>query len=170
MRFSFKSFLRITQLVFVCLIALAACTHQPTQTPQNPLVYHGIGFSHWTNDPEIEILDYRFGDGKDHPRKGMQAIIDRGLPLDSVSAYATMPLTDRVYVKWRNKKDSTVREETVTFRDELPSKVHMHEIYFLVKQTGLEVYLIWPEPRPQNAPILVRGLGASKVTRLHPKP
>lgn len=65
-----------------------------------------------------------------------------------------MILGDTLYVKWRIKATDKVYEDTVDLKSRLPKDVTDHRIYFVIKDTQLWVYLISPEGRPKDFPIV----------------
>lgn len=80
-----------------------------------------------------------------------------------------MILGDTLYVKWRLKATGEVLEDTVDLKSRLPRDISGHEIYFVIKEQLLWVYLVSPHRRPEDFPMVgPRKFRFYKVFSIYP--
>ena len=135
------------------------------------IVMHSFGFSTIQDSPDIEVLDYRYGNSKQPGARPPAWALKENRVSQGTSTHGEMLRGDELYVKWRIKSTGSVHEDTVDLRSRLPENIKGHEIYFIVKDTQLFVYLITPERRapemPPNGPRPTRHL---KTLTIYPDP
>lgn len=149
--------------VLAAFMALTACATGPT------LVEHGFSFDARQDRPEVEVLDYRYGDSKQPGARANPARVAEGRVAQQWGVYGAMLRGDFLYVKWRIKKTGQVYEDTVDLRSRLPADIYDHRIHFEIKGTQLYVYLVSPESRPPEVPPNgPRRYHESKVFTLYP--
>lgn len=148
---------------------LAACTALTACATEPVLVEHGFNFDARRDRPEVEVLDYRYGDSMQPGARANPARVAEGRVAQQWGVYGAMLRGDFLYVKWRIKKTGQVYEDTVDLRSRLPADIYGHEICFAIKGAQLYVYLISPEPRPPDMPPNgPRAYHESKVFTLYP--
>ena len=132
-------------LVQVGAILLAACA-------SNSLVDHAFSFNAPRESPDVEVLDYRYGDSKQPTARNPESLLKQGRSLQSAGIHGEMLRGDFLYVKWRLRDTGQVYEDEVDLRHRLPADITNHRIHFLIKGPQLYVYLISPERRPADVP------------------
>ena len=126
--------------------AIAACS------ANQGIVMHAFGFDARWDSPDIEVLDYRYGNSKQPSARAPAWALQESRVPQMVGTTGEMLKGDDLYVKWRIKSTGTIHEDTVDLRNRLPVNIKDHRIYFIVKDTQLYVYLITPERRPPDMP------------------
>ena len=126
--------------------AIAACS--ATQG----IVMHAFGFDAIQDSPDIEVLDYRYGDSKQPGARPPVWAIRENRVSQGTGTTGEMLKGDELYVKWRIRSTGSVYEDTVDLRSRLPANIENHRIYFIIKDTQLYVYLITPERRSPDTP------------------
>lgn len=131
---------------------------------QPQFAFHGLSYNQAVDMPGVDILDCLYGDGLGaHTQKEVDAgQARRG---ENCGTAGTMPIGDFLYVKWRDKATGKVYEDKVDLRKRLPSPKEMYgtDIYFLIDENQLYVYLVphteWgtklnhrPDGKPANGP------------------
>ncbi len=127
-------------------VALAACATGPA------LVEHGFSFDARQDRPEVEVLDYRYGDSRQPGARAELEDVRMGTIVQQWSVYGAMLRGDFLFVKWRLKRTGQVYEDTVDLRSRLPADITDHRIHFAIKGSHLYVYLISPKRRPPDMP------------------
>ncbi len=123
------------------LLALAACASGPR------LVDHGFGFDAVADSPGVQVLDYRYGQSR-APGAGMpQWVRDDAGVAGGTHTRGPMPVGNSLHVRWRIRATGEILEDTVDLRGRLPSDMAGHEIYFVVRERQLQVYLVGPQAR-----------------------
>lgn len=132
----------------VALLLAVGCSTGPR------VVDHAFSFDAYSDSPDIELLDYRYGDSRLPGTSNLEELREREEAPLRINVNGPMRLGDSLYVKWRVKKTGEVFEDTVDLRRRLPSDITDHRIYFLIKGPQLYVYLIPPKSkkRPVGAP------------------
>ncbi|MBU1217616.1 hypothetical protein KJ870_05410 [bacterium] len=110
------------------------------------LVNHTFEFNARDESPDIEVLNYQYGDSKQPTARVSQWVLDQGTPLGRTSIGGPMLRGDFLYVKWRIKATGEVIEDTVDLRNRLPRNIENCTIHFLVKERQLYVYLVSAKP------------------------
>lgn len=136
---------RLFAALAACLV-LTACTTGPAR------VVHTFGFDARQDSPDIEILDYRYGDSRQPGARANPEWADLGKVAQQTSTSGEMLRGDFLYVKWRIKKTGQIYEDTVNLTARLPADISNHDIHFVVKGSLMYVYLVSPERRPPDMP------------------
>ena len=113
---------------------------------------HSFEFDARRDSPDVEILDYRYGDSKNPGARPPEWALRQGTVAQATSTGGQMLRGDELYVKWRIRKTGEVLEDTVDLKRRLPADITQHTVYFLIRGRQLYVYLITPERRAPNAP------------------
>ena len=149
-------------LALIMAYALTGCAATPD------IVDHAFSFNTRYDDQNAAVLDYRYGASR-LPVQAPEAAVKEGTGLLSTNVNGPMLRGDSLYVKWRDERTGQVYEDTVDLRQRLPAEMTSYRIHFIVKGRQLYVYLISPEPRPQNmagtGPRMYRDL---KSTLIYP--
>jgi hypothetical protein len=124
---------------------LGACAAGPQ------LVDHAFGFNAVADSPDIEILDYRYGDSKQPGAYNPEELRREGRSVQATGVHGAMTRGDSLYVKWRVRRTGQVCEDSVDLRGRLPADIADHRIYFMVRGAQLYVYLIPPESKKRPA-------------------
>lgn len=135
------------------LFGLTACA---TGGIMNKDVYqaHSFSFDVRQDMPGIEVLDYQYSNPRHNgikptaERVNIQSIIG-GFGGEGI--YGNLLRGDFLYVKWRVKKPGTLLpeylgtyEDRVDLSSRLPTDITGLKIHFIIRETQLYVYLIWP--------------------------
>lgn len=128
----------ISTLVFLAL-TLSGCVSQT-------MVNHSFEFNARDESPDIEVLNYQYGNSKQPTARVSQWILDTREPVGRTSIGGEMLRGDFLYVKWQIKDTGEVLEDTVDLRDRLPRDIKNCTIHFMVKGNQLYVYLVSPKP------------------------
>jgi hypothetical protein len=123
--------------LILCLALSVGCATGPS------LVNHSFSFDARWDSPDIEILEYRYGDNPMTRTPNYRAK-DGGIR-QSLGVNGPFPRGDSLYVKWKLKSSGAVHEDTVDLRERLPRDMTNHRIYFVVDGHQLRVFLISPE-------------------------
>lgn len=148
---------------------LVACFLGVLMSTQNAcsedrIVFHGFSYNPAVDSPDIELLDCLYGEtlGTHTAHEVQTGQARQG---ECFNGAGKILLGDSLYVKWRDKNTQKVYEDRVDLRSRLPSPKEMHkqDIYFLIDNNQLYVYLIpdsdWdtkrnhrPAGKPANGP------------------
>lgn len=112
------------------------------------LVNHTFEFNAKWESPDIEILNYSYGNSKLHGTSLNDETLRSGMIPQQIGIHGTMPVGRVLYVKWRIKSTGEVLEDKVDLKERLPRDIENHRIHFVVKGRQLYVYLISPKPNP----------------------
>lgn len=135
-----------TAMLLSLVVALGACASGPK------LVDHAFGFDAVADSPNVEVLDYRYGQSN-APGTKMPDWVKSSIGISGgTNTNGAMLLGDALYVKWRIKATGEVLEDTVDLKSRLPRDITDHRIQFVIKDKQLWVYLISPEKRPSDWP------------------
>jgi hypothetical protein len=139
---------RLSALLLI--LSLPACISNPG------LAMHSFGFDAIQDSPDIEILDYRYGDSKQPGARAPEWAVKENRLSQGASTHGEMLVGNVLYVKWKIKDTGAIHEDTVILINRLPANMKDHQIYFIVRREQLYVYLITPERRtpdmPENGP------------------
>ena len=116
------------------------------------IVMHSFGFDAIQDSPDIEVLDYRYGNSKQPGARPPAWALRENRVSQGTSTHGEMLRGDELYVKWRIKSSGSVHEDIVDLRRRLPENIKDHRVYFIVKDTQLYVYLVTPERRSPDTP------------------
>lgn len=135
-------------VAFVALLVASGCANEPK------VVNHAFTFDVGEDSPDVDLLDYRYGDSRLPGTSNSERLREEGRAPLNTNVNGPMRQGDSLFVKWRVKSSGTVFEETVDLRRRLPPDISGHRIYFLIKGPQLYVYLIPPDSkkRPAGAP------------------
>ena len=136
------------------LFALSACASNPATAncPVTNRVNQSFSYDIFEN-PNIEVLDYFYGtpncpslySNDDQKRRD-------GRKLVSISMTGVQYVAQKLYVKWRVNSTGQVLEDTVDLRQRLPKDMTKHRLHFIVRDTGLFVFVVKPEFREKGTP------------------
>jgi hypothetical protein len=130
--------IRCVVLIFT-ITTLMACA--------SGIVFHTFEFNAFADSPDIQVLDYRYGDAKTPMARATEFQKINGGVLQRSSIGGDMLVGDSLYVKWKIKATDKFFEDTVDLKKLLPRNIENHRIYFIVKDKQLFVYLITPNRR-----------------------
>jgi hypothetical protein len=131
--------------VVCALLLLAGCA-----IGQPALQAHSFGFDARRESPDVEILNYRYGNSKNPMARPADYQLQEGKVSQFTNTYGEMLRGDSLYVQWRIKSTGQVYEDTVDLKSRLPADITDHTIHFIVDKTQLYVYLISPEKLNPN--------------------
>jgi len=149
MKILFSKFSRWIAL-FTLAFALVACATEPK------VVDHAFTFDAIADSPEVEVLDYRYGDSKLEGAKNPDWVRAEGRSLQAAGTSGPMRVGDSLYVKWRLKSTGEIYQDTVDLRHRLPSDMKDQRIYFIIRGAQLYVYLILQKKLDPN-PCMLKG-------------
>lgn len=134
-------------LCLALLIGIASCATGPR------MANHAFSFDgfadKWSN--QVDLLEYSYGDQYRMVRGKVQPQQERITPATGVSG--TIPVGEFLYVKWRIKATSEVREDRVDLRPLLPRDMNDTELAFVIDDRQLYIYLAMKkEPRDHTLP------------------
>jgi hypothetical protein len=136
------------------LFFMHAMTGCNTHTSERPAKIANHTFS-FAPQEGVEILEFRYGDGKTFRTSSEDAIRMFGKSTQSMHINATMPVGDSLYVKWRDKATAQEYQDTVDLKALLPNDMDNQNLYFLIQEKKLYVYLTDRNKlRPDNVPIV----------------
>ncbi len=111
------------------------------------LTDHAFSFDARWDSPDVEILNYRYGDSNLPGTRMPAALLREGGVSGSTGINGAFPRGDSLYVKWRIKATGEVFEDTVDMKSRLPEDITGQRIYFVIDGTQLYVYLISRDPK-----------------------
>jgi len=123
-------------VIFFAILSINACAAW-SDTP-----VHGFSFDAINESPEIEILDYQYGNSKLPGVKPSLSDLQRGNIAQRTAIYGPMLRGSFLRVKWRIKKTGETFEISVDLNRRLPSDITGDRIHFVVNRKQLLVYLI----------------------------
>jgi hypothetical protein len=132
-------------ITFTCVLAACASTN-------GKLAWHSFGFDAVHDSPDIEILDFKYGNSKNKGTKNPDWVAAKGTSVQGTGTGGEILVGDFLYVKWRIKSTGEVYQDNVDLKSRLPANIEDHTVYFVVKASQLYVYLVTPERRPLNMP------------------
>lgn len=133
-----RSFRWLTLLILG--FSLAACAITGPR-----LVDHSFEFNAVWDSPEIEILDYRYGDSKAPGARPPEWALESGKVAQGTGTSGPMILGDSLYVKWRVRSTGETYQDTVDLRSRLPANMKDKKIRLIVKGAQLYIFVISPE-------------------------
>jgi len=116
------------------------------------MVHHSFGFDTRHDSPDVEVLDYQYGNGTQfgtHADKE-RVLLGEDFPSDNISGL--IPRGDTLYVKWRDKRSHHVYQDRVDLKNRMPQDISDLTVYFLIKGPQLYVYLIYPGLKDASVP------------------
>lgn len=144
---------RMQLVVLTAIFSLAACASNPltVNCPDNKLFYQSFSFD-MRESPEVELRDYFYGIQNCPALYNPPYLKNRGESLQIHSEFGSTRRAEKLYVKWRIKATGREYEDIVDLKKRLPMDMTNHELHFSFKDSQLYVYLVTPEPRPQDMP------------------
>lgn len=142
---------------------------------------HSVEFDAYRDSPDIEVLDYQYGEQKKIFFSPERERIKLGQTFKSGNKTGFLPRGDFLYVKWRIKKTGEVLEDRVDLHHRLPENLENLEIRFVCHDRQLYVFLRWPwdkqpwtkePPNTRYKPIPggVRRAEGHKIQQIYPDP
>lgn len=151
------------------LIIAASCVALSSCALAQRLTDHAFRFDTRRDSPNIEVLDYRYGNSKQPGARPDADELKTGVIPQRTNIIGPMLRGDSLYVKWRIKSSGEVHEDTVDLTSRLPTNITDHRIYFVVKGAQLYIYLISPDRRAENEPPgPIRMFSHLKVATIYP--
>ncbi|MDO8652167.1 MAG: hypothetical protein Q7R66_08265 [Undibacterium sp.] len=153
----------LESVILAMMIALmTACASGPEY------VSHGFSYDAIRDSPDIEILDYAYGNEYAMTR-APDWQKENGTVKQGGGITGAMPRGGSLFVKWRVKATGVEYQDTVDLRHRLPANIRDHKIHFIVRNTQLFIYLITPERRKENeAKNGPASYGHRKVITIYP--
>jgi hypothetical protein len=148
-----KAITSIYKSAKIARLLLYICISQVLTACAVGLVHHSFDFNSKFSDPDVEILDFKYGGSKPSVQ-APQYLVNQGQLIHSGSSTGLMRRPISLYVKWRLKSSGLVYEQQIDLKDRLPSDIEHHIITFLINKSGLNIYLVLPERRPDDWPIV----------------
>ena len=147
----FRSFVNRIRLWFgiLCVVPLLASCATSSR-----LVDHGFEFDIRSKDATVEIMDYRYGSSGITGTRRPEWASGTGRPAGSSHIFGAIPVGDELFVEWRIKATGELIRQTVLLRPILPQDLDGYIITFTVNERLLEVFVISPERRPTDFPIV----------------
>lgn len=146
---------------FLLVFALIGCA---ASSAGARLIDHGFAFDARLDSPDVTVLNYSYS-----ARAAPEWALKEGRSPQFDNANLAMPVGWEIYVKWRINDTGEVLEQTVDLRNRLPGDMTNHKIYFVIKQRELFVYVITPELRKSDHPIVGPNMFRYyKVMQIHP--
>ncbi len=158
---------RMVYAHFLTLVAImwvaTACAMQPR------VVDHSFEFNASWDSPDVEVLDYRYGDSKLPGAAPPNWALESGRIRQQTGVSGPMLVGDFLYVKWRIKATGEIHQETINLRQQLSRNIENHKIYFVIKGDQIFVYLISPEHIEPGSPLNnLRKYRDRKYTIIYP--
>ena len=94
--------------------------------------------------PEIDILDYKFGNSGQFGTHADPEAIALGHPINQHGIGGMMPRAEYLYVKWRIQATGEIIENKVDLTHRLPSDLTHYGVHFAIFGPQLYVYLFPP--------------------------
>jgi hypothetical protein len=132
-------------LLAALLPGLTACASGPR------LVDHAFGFDAVADSPGVQVLDYRYGQSGAPGSRMPDWVRQGGRAAGGTHTSGPMVVGDSLYVRWRIRATGKELQDTVDLRPRLPDDMAGHEIYFVVRERQLRVYLVSPQRRAAGA-------------------
>lgn len=120
-------------------VAIIGCATGPA------LVDHVFEFDAINDSPDVEILDYRYGNSDLTGTRAPQWALKTGRIGQSMGIRGFIPIGESLYVKWKIRETGQVYEDTVDLRERLPKNIKDHRIHFSAQGAQLYVYVVSPE-------------------------
>lgn len=156
-----KTLVSLIRGAFVALLftVLTACA--------GGLVFHKFSFDAASESPNVQVLDYRYGNSQQPSARASDYDKSSGTVRQGVSINGDMLRGDSLNVRWRVKNTGVVYEDVVDLKAVLPSDIKYNKIHFTIKSTQLFVYLVTRDFRsPDIEPIGPREYNYLKVILL----
>jgi hypothetical protein len=135
-----KKLQRSLKCIFVSIVlfSLTACATGGT------MVFHSFSFDTQLDSPDVEVLDYQYGNSRVFGTHADKESISLGRIFPSEGIGGVLPRGEFLYVKWRYKKSGQVYEDKVDLSSRLPADIEGLVIHFVIRGPQLYVFLTWP--------------------------
>lgn len=166
-----RSWLRKSVALFLALAVglglLSACA-----TATGPRkAFHSFSFEIGADSPGVELLDYRYGSGKEFYQGPPAYALAQGRIAQQQNVGGDTEVGTTLYAKWRIQTTGEVHEDTVDLSKSLPQDMLRQRIHFTIDQSQLFVFLVTPILRGKDEPIVgPRKYHWFKVIQLYPRP
>lgn len=111
------------------------------------LVNHSFEFDAVRESPDIEVLNYQYGNLKQPGARMPEWAIEQGRVWGGTGTYGLMPPGEFLYVKWRIKSTGEVVEDKVDLKTRFPADITDHRVHFVIDGRQLYVLLISDKER-----------------------
>jgi hypothetical protein len=143
------------------------------------VAHYSVEFDALRDSPEVEILNYQYGDQQKTFFSPERERIKLGQIFKSGNLTGFLPRGDFLYVKWRIKSTGEVLEDRVDLRNRLPESLEDLRIHFVCHGRQLYVFVGWPwdgqpwtrEPtrdRYKPVPGGVKRYEGNKIQQIYP--
>jgi hypothetical protein len=158
------------------IVGLTACASGGAN-----VVFHTFEFDAYRDSPDIEVLDYQYGDQRTTGFMPERERVSLGQSFNSGGLSGYFPRGDSLYVKWRIKATGKVLDDRVDLRHRLPKDMVNLAIHFVCNDRQLYVFVKWPwdkqpwtrEPpveRYMPVPSGIRNFEGNKIQQIYPDP
>ena len=158
------------------ILCLTACA-----TVGNRVALHSIEFDAYRETPDIDVLDYRYGEKEKVFFSPERERLKLGQTFKSGNITGFLPRGEFLYVKWRIKETGEVLEDRVDLRHRLPENLEKLNIHFVCHGQQLYVFLEWPwdgqpwskgQPQDRYKPVLggEKRFDGQKIQQIYPDP
>lgn len=133
------------------------------------MVHHTFSFNTNHDSPEIEVLDYQYGNSRQDGTYADKERIAMGEVFHADSIAGVIPRGDFLFVKWRDKYTHHIYQDKVDLRSRLPADIEGDTIHFVIRGAQLYVYLIWPYDPKHDYPLGgLKGYDRQKIVQIYP--
>ena len=87
------------------------------------MVNHSFSFDTLYDSPDVQVLDYQYGDGAHFETSAERERVALGQIFVGGNVSGVMPRGDTLYVKWRDKHTHHVYEDRVDLKHRLPQDI-----------------------------------------------
>ena len=129
------------------------------------MVFHSFEFNANWDSPDIEVLDYKYGNSKNPGTHPPDWAIESGKIAQRSATGGYMQVGEFLYVKWKIKGNDQIYQENVDLRNRLPPNIDDNTIYFVIKGSQLYVYLISPNDNPPGTPLNSLRMYRSRIVK-----
>jgi hypothetical protein len=132
---------------------------------------HGLEFDAVFNMTDIEIIDYKYGDGPAFPirTRCRPKVTPTDKCAQSESANLLTEIGETLYVKWKIKSTGEILDDTIIMKKVLPDDINGMKLFFYIKQRQLYLFLDTRLPKPKGWPEYeVMGYQYYKNYQLYP--
>ena len=127
-------------------------TYRTSYAMGGGMIQHSFSFNTNEDSPDVEVLDYQYGDGTQFGTHADNERVALGqvFPADNISGMIRRG--DSLYVKWRDKYSHHVYQDRVDLKNRMPQDITDLRVHFLIKGSQLYVYLIYPRLKDASIP------------------
>ncbi len=106
--------------------------------------YVCLDFDTRHDSPEVEVLDYHYGECNHYGICANRRRVANGESFDKTCWCGSYARGKTLYVKWLVKETGTIYEDTVDLDKRMPRDVNLYLIRFVIRYDQLFVYLVPP--------------------------